>query len=416
MPQHGRYRWVLIGAAVCVKMVISIYQYSWFLFAFSINRQQGWPLDQLGLIFTVFVVAATLIQPFSGLNADAYGPRRVSLCAALLAGGGMLLAAQASSLLSLCLYYSLGGLGVGALNGISTATALKWFPDRRGFTTGLVEFGFGAGTLFFNHFLQSALDLHGWRDAFFYMALFMWAVLLPLVLLYKYPPADWGRRFLTPGRPQAQDAVQYRPTQMMRTPQWLIIYLGFTLIISVVLMFASHLKMIAAEFKISGPMFSFLLVAFPLGNGLSRIVAGLVSDAIGRERTMALFFGLLGACMLLLGLFGSLPWLFAATVFLAGLLGGGPFVLCAATVGDYFGAKYSTANWGLTITGKAWAGLLAGWFSGWLVTLSGTYQTPLLVLSACCFVAALLCNPKVLRPPAGKPAGEMAPAREAGPR
>lgn len=409
MPQHGRYRWLLICAAVCVKMVISIYQYSWFLFAFSINQQQGWPLDQLGLVFTVFVVAATLIQPFSGLNADAYGPRRVSLVAAILAGGGLLLAAQASSLAALCLYYSLGGLGVGALNGISTATALKWFPDRRGFTTGLVEFGFGAGTLFFNFFLQGALGQYGWRTTFLYLALFMWAALLPLVLIYKYPPADWGLQFQTPGRPQAQAAAPYRPSQMMVTRQWLIIYLGFTLIVSVVLMFASHLKMIAAEFHITGPMFSFLLVAFPLGNGLSRIVAGLVSDAMGRERTMALFFGLLGLCMLLLGLWGASPWLFAVTVFLAGLLGGGPFVLCAATVGDYFGAQYSTANWGLTITGKAWAGLLAGWFSGWLVTLSGTYQTPLLTLAGCCLVAALLCNPWVLRPPARPTSGHIPP-------
>lgn len=398
------FRWTLVGAALCVKMVISIYQYSWFLFAFTINRQQGWSLEQIGLTFTVFILAATLIQPFSGVYADRHGPRRICLLAACLVGGGMLAASYASGPLELCLYYSLGGLGVGALNGISTATALKWFPRRRGLATGLVEFGFGAGTLFFNHFLQYSLDLYGWRATFFYLSLSLGAVLVPLTLIYKYPPPDWERRFGAAPRSRPP-AVQYGPRQMAATRQWLLIYLGFTLIISVVLMFASHLKMIAQEFNISGPLFSLVLVAFPLGNGFSRIVAGLVSDYMGRERTMVLFYGLLGGCLLALGLLGATPWLFATTVFLAGLLGGAPFVLYAATVGDYFGTRRATANWGLTITGKAWAGLIAGWFSGFLVTQSGTYQTPLLVLAGCCFLAAWVASPKVLRAPAAGRAG-----------
>ena len=196
---------------------------------------------------------------------------------------------------------------------------------------------------------------------------------------------------------------------MMVTHQWQFIYLGFTLIIATVLMFASHLKMIAQEFGITGSLFAFVMVAFPLGNGFSRIVGGVVSDYLGRERTMLLFFSLLGLCMLALGLFGSQPWIFVVVVFLAGLLGGAPFVLYAAMVGDYFGAKNATANWGLTITGKAWAGLIAGWFSGYLVSLSGTYRTPLLVLALCCFVAAALSSPRLLRAPA-PPERPMAPA------
>jgi MFS transporter, OFA family, oxalate/formate antiporter len=398
MAALGSYRWFLIGTALCVKMVISIYQYSWFLFAFTINRQEGWSLEQLGLTFTAFILAATLIQPFSGMYADAYGPRKVCLLAACLVGGGMLAASRASGPLELCLFYSMGGLGVGVLNGISTATALKWFPDKRGLATGLVEFGFGAGTLFFNFFLQDSLALHGWRETFWYLSLAMAAVLIPLALLYRYPPPDWEQR-LSPRRPGQAQAAQYRPAKMMATPQWKIIYLGFTLIITTVLMFASHLKMIAQEFNITGPWFALVMIAFPLGNGFSRIVAGLVSDHLGRERTMLLFFSLLGLCLLALGLFGTNPWLFVSVVFLAGLFGGAPFVLYATMVGDYFGARNATANWGITITGKAWAGLIAGWFSGFLVLRFGTYQTPLLLLAGCCLLAAVLSNPKLLKPP-----------------
>ncbi len=412
MEKRGKYRWVLMGAALCVKMVISIYQYSWFLFAFAINQREGWSLQGLGLIFTALILAATLIQPFSGLYADAAGPRQPCLIAACLVGGGMLGASYAANPLELGLFYSLGGLGVGALNGISTATALKWFPLKRGLATGVVEFGFGAGTLFFNFFLQDSLELFGWRATFWYMSLAMAAVLIPLALLYTYPPRDWEER-LGARRPEQAPAAQFRPVQMVLTHQWQIIYLGFTLIIATVLMFASHLKMIAQEFGITGSLFAFVMVAFPLGNGFSRIVAGLVSDHLGRERTMLFFFGLLGLCLLALGLFGNQPWVFVTVVFLAGLLGGAPFVLYAAMVGDYFGAHNATANWGLTITGKAWAGLIAGWFSGFLVAQSGTYQTPLLVLAVCCFAAAALSSPRLLRTPA--PPAQPATPAPAGP-
>lgn len=87
-------------------------------------------------------------------------------------------------------------------------------------------------------------------------------------------------------------------------------------------------------------------------------------------------------------------------------------MIYAAVVGDYFGADNATANWGLTITGKAWAGLIAGWFSGWLVSLSGTYQTPLLVLALCCFVAAGLASPRVLKAPVPPGRGAAAVSAE----
>lgn len=218
MERGGYYRWVLMGAALCVKMVISIYQYSWFLFAFTINRQEGWSLEQLGLTFTVFILAATLVQPFSGLYADAAGPRRPCLMASFLVGAGMLAASYTTGPWELCLFYGLGGLGVGALNGISTATALKWFPRKRGLATGVVEFGFGAGTLLFNFFLQDSLELIGWRETFWYLSLAMAAMLLPLTLLYSYPPRDWERRMGGPARTSRAAAVQYRTARMAATP------------------------------------------------------------------------------------------------------------------------------------------------------------------------------------------------------
>ena len=393
-----RYRWVLIFAAFVIMMIISIYQYSWFLFAYAIQKQLQWDLAAIGLTFTVFAYTATFIQPFSGFIADNYGPRKVAIAASFLVGIGFILASHASSPRVLYLFYGVGGLGVGVLYGISAACAIKWFPDRRGLATGLVVFGFGAGTALFNWVIQGLLEAKGLRATFMYLGISMTITLVPLSLFYKYPqenlfsPSDSGERL-------ERTFMDFRPSDMLRTYQWFLIYFSFAVTVSIVLMFGAQMKMLAKEFNIPASYFSLLLILFPIGNGLSRIVAGTVSDRIGREKTMVVFYALLGISMLCLVAFGQTPGLFVSIVFVGALLGGAPFALYPATIGDYYGSKYSTANYGITYTAKAWAGLISGWLSGYLVMQFGSYKLPLVIVAAASLLAAVVSSPWCLRAP-----------------
>ena len=94
---EGKYRWGLILAAFIIMMIISIYQYSWFLFAYAIREQFGWDLATLGLTFTIFTYTATFIQPLSGYIADSYGPRKIAVASSFLTGVGLILASFTSS-------------------------------------------------------------------------------------------------------------------------------------------------------------------------------------------------------------------------------------------------------------------------------------------------------------------------------
>lgn len=133
--------------------------------------------------------------------------------------------------------------------------------------------------------------------------------------------------------------------------------------------------------------------------GLSRVFAGTVSDRIGREKTMMIFYSLLGLSILSFVLFGHIPVLFVVIVFTAALLGGAPFALYPATIGDYYGSRYSTTNYGITYTAKAWAGLISGWLSGYLFMEFGSYRLPLVLVALGSLVAAVLSNPRLLKAP-----------------
>jgi OFA family oxalate/formate antiporter-like MFS transporter len=399
---YRKFRWVVVLIGLLVMMVISIYQYSWSLFAYSLAQEFRWSLATIGLTFTVFAYTATFIQPFSGYIADSFGPRMVSVAASVLTGLGFLLSSLASSPGQLYLFYGLGGVGVGILYGLSTASAIKWFPDRRGFATGLVVFGFGAGTAIFNWMIQGSLETHGFRTTLQYLGILMLAVLVPASFFYKFPPPQWMPQAKGGGVKSPIRSAEYKPAAMMGTYQWYLIYFCFAFTVSIVLLFGAQMKMVAKEYQLPKAYFDLLLVLFPLGNGLSRIVSGAVSDRLGREKTMVLFYSFLGVSILALLLFGTHPLLFVLIVFLAALLGGAPFALYPATVGDYYGAKYSTVNYGITYTAKAWAGLISGWVSGYFVSQMGSYRIPLIVIAVCSLLAAFFSNPRIMRSPQKK--------------
>lgn len=397
----SKLRWIVITAAFIIMMVISIYQYSWFLFAFTIEKQFNWNPAAIGLTFTVFAYAATFVQPFSGFIADSYGPRKMALAASFLAGIGFVLCSFVSSPLALYAYYGLGGLGVGILYGISTGCAVKWFPDKRGFAAGLVVFGFGAGTAIFNFFIQGLLDSHGLSATFLWIGIFMLIVLIPFSLLLNYPTREWS----PPSKSEDNDSKQvinYKPTEMLKTYQWFLIYFSFMVTVSIVLMFGAQMKMLAREFAIPESYFKWVLVLFPLANGLSRVFAGIVSDKIGREKTMMLFYSVLSLSIFAFVLLAHIPLMFVLLVFTASLLGGAPFALYPATIGDYYGPRYSTTNYGITYTAKAWAGLISGWLSGYLVMQFGSYRLVLVIVAVCSLIAAVLSNRRLLKMPTKK--------------
>jgi OFA family oxalate/formate antiporter-like MFS transporter len=226
----------------------------------------------------------------------------------------------------------------------------------------------------------------------------MIAILVPLSAVYKYPQEKVSASSNSVKKP-AIKSINYKPTEMLRTYQWFLMYFSFIATVSIVLMFGAQMKMLANEFKIPANYFSLILFLFPLGNGLSRIFAGAVSDKIGREKTMMIFYSTLGLSILSFVLFAHVTVFFTIIVFIAALFGGAPFALYPATVGDYYGPKFSTVNYGITYTAKAWAGLISGWLSGYLVLKFGSYKLPLVLVAICCLMAAILSNPKLMKAP-----------------
>jgi hypothetical protein len=82
---------------------------------------------------------------------------------------------------------------------------------------------------------------------------------------------------------------------------------------------------------------------------------GYISDHIGRELTMTIAFGLEAIAIFLLTRFATDPILFVVFTGLTFFGWGEIYSLMPATVGDFFGRKFATTNYGYLYTAKGTA-------------------------------------------------------------
>ena len=114
------------------------------------------------------------------------------------------------------------------------------------------------------------------------------------------------------------------------------------------------------------------VVALAIGNGAGRIIAGIVSDKLGRKATMCLFFVLQAVLVFLLSLAsaeGSVLGTATALTILAALCGanyGSNLSLFPSISKDFFGLRNFGVNYGLVFTAWGVGGFMLAQFAGWV--------------------------------------------------
>src|SRR5438045_8521977 len=141
-------RWTIAIAGVFLQIALGAV-YAWSVFRVPLSKQFGWSISQVTLTFTISIFALGFAAFFGGLWMNRVGPRTVALTAGTFYGLGVFLASfSANKLWWLYLSYGvIGGIGLGFGYIVPVAVLVKWFPDRRGFITGVAVSGFGAGAL-----------------------------------------------------------------------------------------------------------------------------------------------------------------------------------------------------------------------------------------------------------------------------
>jgi len=383
VARPGFSRWLIPPCALATHLCIG-QAYALSVFNLPLTRQLGvdksiagdWKLTQLGWIFTIAIFVLGTSAALFGKWAQASGPRKSGLVAALCWGGGFLLGSLGIHLHQLWLVYLgygvLGGCGLGIGYITPVSTLIAWFPDRRGMSTGMAIMGFGGGALIaspLSDFLMKRFaspTSTGVAETWAVLGIVYLLVMAAGALGYRVPREGWKPAGWVEGAQKERQLItrgNVTPAAALRTPQfwllWVVLCFNVTAGIGVLGQASAMIQEIFKG-KVTASAAAGFVGLLSLFNMAGRFLWASLSDKIGRKTTYACFFTLgpvLYAASPWIGKAGSVP-LFVACFCLILTMYGGGFSTIPAYLADLFGTKYVSAVHGRLLTAWSAAGVL----------------------------------------------------------
>jgi OFA family oxalate/formate antiporter-like MFS transporter len=325
---------------------------------------------------------------------DKLGPRLVATLGGILCGVGFIIASLGQSLAGMVLGFGiLAGAGIGCGYASATPPAVKWFPPAKtGLIAGLVVAGFGLASVYIAPLANYLLSAVGIQSTFLFLGVAFLIAVVALSQLIKNPPAGYkpaaGAGPAKGGAPAKAPsaAVDYEWSEMLKTPQFILLWIMFVFAAGAGLMIIGKLaKIVDLQ---AGIKAGFIFVAMlAVGNAGGRVIAGVLSDKIGRTWTMFGVFVFQAVLMFLLRGLDSYGSLFLASVLIGFNYGANLSVFPSATK-DYFGLKNFGVNYGFVFTAWGVGGILGPMLSGWIFDANKNFNDAYLIAAVCLLIAA----------------------------
>ncbi len=384
-------RWLIalsaIGIHICIGSV-----YAWSALTKPIMQAMGFTLKETTWTFSIAILFLGLSAGFLGDYVKKYGPRKSGLTSTCFFGLGMFgtaLALHLNSLPLLYLFYGvIGGIGLGTGYITPVSTLVKWFPNNRGFATGLAIMGFGFASLIAGPLMQILVAKYGLVQNFIILGC-VYMVIMAASALYLEPPKASN------GGPSGINVksilpdTQFTAKEARKTWQFYALWWIFFTNITCGIGLLAVASPMAQEVVKMTPMAAASMVGIiGLINGLGRIFWSTISDYLGRSTVYVVFFLIQIFAFYALAETSSV-FVFQLIVFVIISCYGGGFSCMPAFLSDLFGTKELSAIHGKILTAWGMAGIAGPLLLSWIRETTNSYSITLYFFSAC-FVVSLI--------------------------
>ncbi|WP_216828633.1 L-lactate MFS transporter [Alkalihalobacterium elongatum] len=389
-------RWFVVLGAVIIQINLGAV-YAWSLFNQPLIDKFGWAREDVVVTFSITIATFALTTIFAGRLQDKIGPRWVATIGGLLLGLGLILSSQATTLMQLYLYYGvIGGIGIGMTYVCPLSACVKWFPEKRGFISGVAVAGFGLGGLIYKPVIGYLIELTGVSSSFLYLGLIYLFFVVAGAQLLKNPPA------VDQTAPESavllNTHTQFTPKQMLTTYQFYLLWIMFlfgSMAGLMVISFAVDIGIEVAKLDLEKAANAVMVIA--LFNAAGRILLGNLSDRLGRMSTLMLIYGLTAIIMLYMSFWEMNYWSFLVSVSLIGFCFGGFLALFPSVTADFYGTTNIGSNYGFMYQAY---GLSA--FAGPFIIKALPFSQAFLLAGLICVIAMIMAKlvkmPKPITP------------------
>jgi len=385
--------WIVTAAGLGLNLALGIL-YAWSMFSKQMTEALdkggfGWSRTQATLPYTIAIACFALMMVPAGRLQDKLGPRLVATIGGAMCGIGLVVssfATAATPLIPVAGFGLITGTGLGLGYAASTPAAMKWFPpEKKGLITGLVVAGFGIAPVYIAPLSKYLLGEYGIPSAFRILGIAFAIGAVAFAQLMVNP--DKPRNVAKAGAARGND-VPWR--EMVKRPQFYVLWLEYAFAATAGLMIIGHLaKIVGAQsggaIK-AGFVFVALLAVF---NASGRIIAGVVSDRIGRMVTLALVCVFQAINMFFFAQYETAAgFIFGAAI--VGFSYGACLSLFPATAADEWGTKNLGLNYGLLFTAWGVGGVVGPILAGAIADGTGSYALAYQIAGVLLSCAAVL--------------------------
>lgn len=264
------------------------------------------------------------------------------------------------------------GIGAGLVHATCVNMVGKWYPERKGGKTGMVNGGFAYGSVPFVFLFTSYMDLGNYRGVLVMVGLVCCAVVAFAGWFFRDPPKNWWPAQVDPLRltddPKIRRALeknppavrQYTPKEAVRTPVLWMMWFCLLCTAGIDIFGIAFQVPFGKDMGFAGGIVATAMSLKAIVNGTGRGIIGWISDRCGRRHTLIIVCLVLGTAqfgVLVSGRLGSMPFfLFCSMV--SGFGGGAIFPLFAAMTADCFGENNNAGNYGMVYSSKLVSGLV----------------------------------------------------------
>ncbi|WP_327122768.1 OFA family MFS transporter [Streptomyces sp. NBC_01727] len=272
-------------------------------------------------------------------------------------------------------YFGFGmfsGIGAGLVYATCVNMVGKWYPERKGGKTGMVNGGFAYGSVPFVFLFTSYMDLSNYQGVLVSVGVICCVVVAVAGWFFKDPPKNWWPPHVDPLKVSDDPRIvrslaknppavkQYTPREAARTPVLWMMWFCLLCTAGINIFGIAMQVPFGKEMGFAGGIVATAMSLKAIVNGTGRGVIGWISDRYGRRNTLIIVCLVLGSAqfgVFFSGDIGSMPFfLFCSMV--SGFGGGAIFPLFAAMTADYFGENNNASNYGMVYSSKLISGLV----------------------------------------------------------
>ena len=335
-------RWLVVLGAVLLQMCVGAI-YAWSLFNQPLMDAFGWSSSETVMTFSIIVFVFAFITLLSGRLQDRFGPKKVASIGGVMYGLGLMLSSTATTTGQLYIYYGIiSGIGVGFVYVCPLTTCIKWFPDKKGFITGIAVGAFGLGSLVFKTIIEYLLMNAGVSSTFFYLGILFTVLTLTGAQFLSVPKSQ------SPSITSIDDEISFTEREMLKTKACYLLWVMFGLATMGGLLVIGLAKDIGIELAgLNADIATNAVTLIALFNAVGRLGWGALSDRFDRVKVIAIMAFITAACMVLMR-FMSLNFI-TYFLLLAGIAAcfGGTISVLPTVIGEYYGIKNLGANYGI---------------------------------------------------------------------